>query len=648
MKKFIVFYFIVLILILFSNSQNTFAQDFSYTPLEGHTNSVHRLVFSPNGKTLASASEDRTIRLWDVATGTHKYTLTGHNAWISSIAFSPDGKILASADSEHRIRLWNAATGQYRVTLEGHQAGVSSVAFSPDGKTLASADSNAKIRLWNATTGVYRVTLEGHTNTIHSIKFSPDGKTLASADTEGKIRLWDATTGFHKQTLTEHTRRVYDIVFIENGKTLVSMSTDNTIRFWDVATGQQKKYFENNLSNVTINAAGTMIASRSSRTIYLWDIATETEIANLTGHTSDVYSITFSPNGKMLASGGADRIIRLWKLATHVNISPSTVEVPAVSEQFDIDINIIGGKDVRGYKVTIQYDSTSLQYVSHTHSDYLSDEVFEGPTVSKQGQVSFSNASLADAGSGDGTLATITFQVISRTESTISLSATLSNSNGERIPFLVVSGKVIEPPWDVNGDGTVDILDLSFVAARFGQEDQTEADINRDGVVDIKDLITVASGMNTEAAAPLARNSYRTFMPSRAEVQQWLIQAQQLNLTDAISQRGIHFLQQLLAALTPKKTALLPNYPNPFNPETWIPYQLSEPADVMLTIYTIDGTVVRTLSLGYQPVGIYQSKSRAAYWNGKNALSEPVASGVYFYTLTADDFSDTRKMLIRK
>lgn len=317
-------------------------------------------------------------------------------------------------------------------------------------------------------------------------------------------------------------------MFIEEGKTLVSMSTDNTIRFWDAATGQHKKHFENNLSNVTINAAGTMLASRSSRTIYLWDIATETEIARLSGHTSDVYTLKFSPNGKMLASAGADLIIRLWELATHVNISPSTIEVPAVGEQFDININIIGGQDVRGYKITIQYDSTSLQYVSHTHSDYLSDEVYEGPTVSKQGEVSFSTVSLADAGSGDGSLTTITFQVISRTESTISLSATLSNSDGERIPFLVVSGKVVEPPWDVNGDGNVDILDLSFVAARFGQENQTEADINRDGVVDIKDLITVASGMNTEAAAPSARSSYRSFMPSRADIRQWLAQAQQL------------------------------------------------------------------------------------------------------------------------
>ena len=100
--------------------------------------------------------------------------------------------------------------------------------------------------------------------------------------------------------------------------------------------------------------------------------------------------------------------------------------------------------------------------------------------------------------------------------------------------------------------------------------------------------------------------------------------------------------------LTPKETALLPNYPNPFNPETWIPYQLSEPADVTLHIYAIDGTLVRTLALGYQPVGMYHSKTRAAYWNGRNEVGEQVASGVYFYTLTTSDFTATRRMLILK
>ena len=162
------------------------------------------------------------------------------------------------------------------------------------------------------------------------------------------------------------------------------------------------------------------------------------------------------------------------------------------------------------------------------------------------------------------------------------------------------------------------------------------------------DLVKVAGVIGGGAAAPSAWHLSPEAIPTRADVEQWLSQAQHLNLTDATSQRGVLFLEQLLVSLTPKETALLPNYPNPFNPETWIPYQLAEPADVTLTIYAANGVVVRKLALGHQPVGIYQDKNRAAYWDGRNALGEPVASGVYFYTLTASEFTTTRKMLIRK
>ncbi|MDE0482857.1 MAG: T9SS type A sorting domain-containing protein [Candidatus Poribacteria bacterium] len=134
----------------------------------------------------------------------------------------------------------------------------------------------------------------------------------------------------------------------------------------------------------------------------------------------------------------------------------------------------------------------------------------------------------------------------------------------------------------------------------------------------------------------------------RGSVEKWLKEAQQLNLSEPAFQRGILVLEQLLAAFTPKETALLPNYPNPFNPETWIPYQLATPADVHISIYTADGKLVRQLGLGHLPVGIYHHRSRAAHWDGKNALGEPVASGVYFYTFSAGQFTATRKMLIRK
>ena len=200
---------------------------------------------------------------------------------------------------------------------------------------------------------------------------------------------------------------------------------------------------------------------------------------------------------------------------------------------------------------------------------------------------------------------------------------------------------------DVNGDGTVNILDLVSIASSFGQTGETAADINGDGAVNIQDLVLAAGAIGNDAAAP-ALHTESIGMLTSAEVKQWLSQAQQLALADLTSQRGILFLEQLLAAMVPKETLLLANYPNPFNPETWIPYQLSKSADVTLTIYGIDGQVVRRLILGHQPAGVYQSRSRAAYWDGRNAFGEPVASGVYFYTLTAGEFSATRKMLIRK
>ena len=138
-----------------------------------------------------------------------------------------------------------------------------------------------------------------------------------------------------------------------------------------------------------------------------------------------------------------------------------------------------------------------------------------------------------------------------------------------------------------------------------------------------------------------------------SEIQKWLTYAKQLQSTDARMQRGIAALEQLLetlmqAAAIPVETALLPNYPNPFNPETWIPYQLAEEGGVTITLYAADGRLVRTLVLGYQTAGVYQSRTRAAYWDGRNELGELVASGIYFYTLTAGEYTATRKMLIRK
>ena len=275
---------------------------------------------------------------------------------------------------------------------------------------------------------------------------------------------------------------------------------------------------------------------------------------------------------------------------------------------------------------------------------------FVEPVV--EGNLIYLNAaSLAGEVNGDGTLATVIFEVIDVKPSTLTLSdVLLTNSAGEAFVPHVKDAEITEPArlkGDVNDDGTVNIQDLVLVASSLGKGGQNAADVNGDGIVNIQDLVLVAGAIGTSNAAP-AINPQVLSTLTASDVKGWLSQAQQLNLTDTTSLQGIRFLEQLLAALMPKETALLPNFPNPFNPETWIPYQLAKPADVSISIYTADGQLVRTLDLGHRAVGIYQNRSRAAHWDGKNALGEAVASGVYFYTFTADDFTATRKMLIRK
>ena len=331
-----------------------------------------------------------------------------------------------------------------------------------------------------------------------------------------------------------------------------------------------------------------------------------------------------------------------------VSILPASIVSPAVGGELTINLNIVGGELVAGYQLTLQFDPTALRYVESINSDYLPTGASFVPPVVNRGSVELAATALTDDSNGDGTLAIVTFEILTVKTSTLTLSEPLlADSQGNTFLPQLEAGEITQPlelKTDVTGDGVVNILDLVLVANALGTD---APDLNGDGVVNVIDLVIVAGAIGGGVAAP-SLYAQTLGMFTAADVQKWLSQAQQLNMVDAIPQRGILFLEQLLLALTPQETALLPNYPNPFNPETWIPYQLAEPADVTLTIYTSDGRVVRTLALGYQPIAIYQDKSRAAYWDGRNEVGEPVASGVYFYTLRVGDFTATRKMLIRK
>ncbi|KAJ5633164.1 hypothetical protein N7490_009503 [Penicillium lividum] len=285
--------------------------------LEGHLHWVTSVAFSPDGLTLASSSNDNTIKFWDTAAGTQRQTLEGHSGWVRSVAFSPDGLTLASGSEDKTIKLWNTVTGLQRQTLEGHLGSVTSLAFSPDRLTLASGSEDRTIKLWNIVTGTQRQTLESHTGWVESVAFSPDGLSLASGSNDNTIKLWDTVTGIQRRTL-EGQGSVNSVAFSPDGLSLASGLNDNTIKLWDIATGiqQQTLVGQGSVRSVAFSPDGLTLASAGDNTIKLWDTVTGIQQQTLDGHSDWVRTVTFSPNGLTLASGSDDKTIKLWNIVT--------------------------------------------------------------------------------------------------------------------------------------------------------------------------------------------------------------------------------------------------------------------------------------------------------------------------------------------
>ena len=219
--------------------------------LQGHSSTVTSVAFSADGKTLASASHDGTLRLWDVTTGKERTTLGKYAGCVGCVAISPDGKTMASGiigspvphPDLKNVKLWEVTTGTVRAKLKGHIGYVHSVAFSPDGKSLASGSSDGTVKLWELVTGQERATFQGHTSHVVSVAFSPDGKMLASGSDDKTAKLWDVATGRERALLQGHTEVVMSVSFSPDGKMLASGSGDKTVKLWEVATGKARITF---------------------------------------------------------------------------------------------------------------------------------------------------------------------------------------------------------------------------------------------------------------------------------------------------------------------------------------------------------------------------------------------------------------------
>ena len=672
-----------------------------------HDNYVRALDFSSDGRFLAGGDKDqgRNLKVWDVSTRHAVASMQADSKAVYSVVFSPDDRLLASAGHDGIIKLWTVSDWSLQGTLHNPGGAVFSLDIAPDGKALASTGHEA-VSLWAVESGEKIASLSLGSGWVRAVAFSNDGNQLTSGGDDRTLRIRNIQD--HLQTLTRRDM-VRVIYFVPRGSTAqqditpkIDMLIKDVQQFYAEQMqahgfGRKTFTFETGANGmVTIHRVDGRFGDRHYHENTLHKV--EQEIGERFDLSKDTYLVA--------AEISSERIDNRWCGKGGFKLhgggkggfdwhGGGKAIIPASGHCFDTNTTAheLGhafglAHDFRNDAYVMSYGANPDRF-SQCAAEWLEvnrflnvrDTSFNEPTTIRmllpmsnppRGVILRFETSDADGlhqsmliiptteddpaegvklygcKSLTGDAATVEFLLTEfpgYAEYEVTLRVVDVYGNFSQETFSIGADDILTV--DVNGDGVINVTDLVRVAASFGRSAAPgavlPADVNGDGIVDVEDILLVIAALEGAAESPSVHR-----LPVETYLQDWLARAKQHHTQDPTFKKGILVLEQLLTSIRPTATALLPNYPNPFNPETWIPYQLAVPTEVALTIYDMNGGVVRRLEMGHQVAGMYQDRSRALYWDGRNQGGEPVASGLYFYTLRAGEFTATRKMLIRK